>query len=82
MWHRPSKPKNALLHPLQVADNEPVAYKPFSTRIRADLKRQLKRLSHRREDTNHEIRHVQDFIEQAVVEWLERQEDAHHSPSA
>lgn len=55
---------------------EPIVYKPLSTRIRSDLKRKLKRLSYDREDAGHDVRHVQDFIEEALTQWLDRQADA------
>ena len=53
----------------------PIAYLPLSTRIRADLKRRLKRLSHAREDCGHEIKSIQQFFELALIEWLDSQDD-------
>ena len=50
-------------------------YLPFSTRIRADLKRRLKRLSHHREDQGYEQFAVTDFVEEAIMAWLDRQEE-------
>lgn len=51
-------------------------YQPFSTRLRSDLKRRLKRLSHEREDQGAEVKSVQQFVEEAILMWLESQEDA------
>ena len=50
-------------------------YQPFSTRLRLDLKRRLKRLSHYREDIGHETQSVTQFVEEALLEWLEHQEE-------
>ncbi|MCA9214318.1 MAG: hypothetical protein KDB27_14700 [Planctomycetales bacterium] len=49
-------------------------YQSFSTRIRSDLKRRLKRLSHEREEQDAEIKSVQQFVEEAVLMWLDEQE--------
>lgn len=51
-------------------------YQPFSTRLRSDLKRRLKRLSHDREDRDAEVKSVQQFVEEAILLWLDAQEDA------
>lgn len=50
-------------------------YQPFSTRLRLDLKRRLKRLSHYREDIGHETQSVTRFVEEALLAWLEHQEE-------
>lgn len=50
-------------------------FEPFSTRIRRDLKRQLKRLSHRREDEGIEVCTVQQFVDEALTTWLQQQPD-------
>ena len=61
----PAKPKPKLKATVAPESKEVVSptpaskkariYEPFSTRIRHDLKRQLKRLSHKREDEGHEV---------------------------
>lgn len=50
-------------------------YEPFSTRVRQDLKRRLKRLSHHREDCGHQRFKVQHLVEEAIVYWLELQDE-------
>ncbi|MCA9168464.1 MAG: hypothetical protein KDB23_12395 [Planctomycetales bacterium] len=60
----------------QIATATGRVYDPFTTRVRRDIKRQLKRLSYHREETGHEVRSVQQFVELALTEWLERQEDS------
>lgn len=48
---------------------------PFSTRIRRDYKQRLKRLSHSREEAEAEVCTVQQFVEEAIADWLKKQPD-------
>ena len=53
---------------------EKPTYQPFSTRLRSDLKRRLKRLSYEREEQDAEVKSVQQFVEEAVLMWLDSQD--------
>ena len=54
---------------------EKPTYQPFSTRLRSDLKRRLKRLSYEREEQDAEVKSVQQFVEEAILKWLDSQDD-------
>ena len=56
-------------------DKKRLRYEPFSTRLRDDIKRRLKRLSHFREDNDHEVRTVQQFVNEALIQWLAKQDE-------
>ena len=53
---------------------EKPTYQPFSTRLRSDLKRRLKRLSYEREEQDAEVKSVQQFVEEAILMWLDSQD--------
>ena len=55
--------------------SEKPTYQPFSTRLRSDLKRRLKRLSYEREEQDAEVKSVQQFVEEAILKWLDSQDD-------
>ena len=68
-----SKPSRKPREKVEAATTRPV-YEPFSTRLRADLKRQLKKLSHQREDAGHRDYKIQHLVERAIQEWLAKQD--------
>jgi len=70
-----SGPETQLSTAVKHESSTPPAYQPFSTRLRCDLKRRLKRLSHYREDAGHEAWSVQEFVELAISDWLDRQDE-------
>lgn len=68
-----ANPKSKTRSPAPVLKQ--TTYQPFSTRIRSDLKRRLKRLSFHREEQEAEIKSVQHFVEEAIIQWLDSQDE-------
>lgn len=63
------KPKKS---PIAKEQKARAIYEPFSTRVRRDLKRQLKRISLDREYEGHASFTTQALVEEALIDWLNK----------